>query len=141
MRRLAHRMGGTSAALLCGLLLMAGCGSDDGTTDDPTDTPSEAATADVSLADSCAGIEAALPAQELPRHADWTDAATAIDEVAEAGDADTKAALEKLQGTLEAYITYPEMTNGEFKQLSTAYQSEIEELTTQCADAGSPIFG
>ena len=130
------------AAVVAGSVLLAGCGSDDGSDESDQSSPSASEAADeaVTLAESCPKIEEALPARELPRHADWTDASDAIDELAKAGDADTKAALEKLQGTLEAYITYPDMSNGEYNALNRAFGKELEEISTLCSDAGAPIF-
>lgn len=133
---------GLVAAVVAGVVLVAGCGSDDGAdeADDPTSSASGSSDGATTLAAACPQVEEALPARELPRRADWTDASVAIDELVTSGDDDTQAALEKLQGTLQAYITYPDMSNGEFKALSRAYTEELDELSTVCSDAGAPIF-
>lgn len=131
------KVAAAAALLVATAGLLAGCGDDSG---DSSDEPSDEPTENVSLADSCPEIEDALPADKLPRHDDWTDASNRIGEISKAGDDETQELLKPLHSTLEAYISYPEMSGMEFQELSSAFDQRLGDVSQACADADAPIF-
>jgi hypothetical protein len=121
------------------LLLVSACG---GTVEEASSEPASAITSagpslqPASLREACPEVEAAMPEGVIPSAARWQKFSVELDELAVAGDVETKNALENLEEAVDRLAEDPPAGQA-YLEAHQALLDAIINLADRCEAVGS----
>lgn len=124
---------GTRIALLVATALLAACGGSDGDTD-ASSTPATASAAPAAtLAETCPEVEAGMPDDDVPEPEEWQAFADRLHDLRDAGDTETKNALDFMIRAVEQLAS----PSGDPLDAFTGYTDALTVMRDRCKAVGS----